>query len=158
MFKRILLVFFIVSYLITFSQSTDSCSTVTISNKAEAKNNSDCVLKATQTILSNPLLTKSDEYIAAGALVESWAEFSPKKIKLTAKLSEVLKDGNKELYIIYLSSMSQAYLRLKKNFETEGFRLFVEFIRNSNQHIKITPKLNKMLEDYDKGLFMTYVG
>jgi len=158
--KRAILIFFS-SLLVTvcFAQTSNSCDTVRLNNEVNIKNAEPCVLIAADYVLSQPLHGNSKVYHEYRSFILSWMEKTPDyTFSLNDKMMAICKEGdNLLLFGVYTTCLSKAAVQLKKDFNTEAIKLFVDFVKKPENKVKQTSKIKKLIEDFNANKIDKYI-
>lgn len=147
------LTFVFVMFICLTTGYAQNCDNLTVKTDAQAKAAEPCVVKAADYLLSNPLHSNNSLTRSNGKLIVEWMTATPDyTFTITGKLAGLLdNDDNILLLSIFNACMSKAALQTKGDFGKEGMKLFVEYIKKTENGVKQTPKIKKLLSDYEKG-------
>lgn len=138
-----------------FSQNCEETYKSKIKNADEVEQ---CVLEASNLILSTTLDSKNETKLRAQQFVVLWMEKTKYEFKLGKGFSTLTDGSDKfELTAVYLACLAKAAINEKKDFNIPALKLYAEYLKNTNNKVKLTSKQKKFLKDVESGKFDDYL-
>jgi len=144
------LIFLAISINVCLGQSSTKCDTNFLQNDSNLKKADPCVLTAANYILSRSLTNIDQEYSDDLAFLLIWMSKTPDfTFSINNKMLELCeKKSNTLLFSVYLACLSKEAVKLRTNFVPAAIKLFVDYVKDTNNGVKQTSKIKKLIEDY----------
>lgn len=157
--KTILIIFSSLFITACFGQTSHSCDTVYLNTETNIKNADPCVLIAAEYVLTHPLYGNPQIYHDYRAFILAWMDKTPDyTFSLNDKMMSICKeDDNLLLFGVYTTCLAKAAVQLKKDFNSEAIKLFVEYVKNPDNKVKQTSKVKKLIDDFNANKIDKYI-
>jgi len=143
-----------------FAQVPAGCDSIGVLMQKNRSQASACVLSASEYILARSLAAKNDTVDACSGMIYYWIDRSTDySITLNPKVIAVCNGGkNVALMQVYCACLAKAALVGKeKNYKKEGFRLFVDYVKNPANKVGQTEAVQQMLKDAKTSRKLEYI-
>ena len=143
---------FLCSSLIVFSQDFSSLQNVTLEDYEQYKSAEQEVIECCDYLLSNPYDKKDVNRLYAAQFLLKWMEGTPEYTFEINDEAMTLTNGKTELLQIYLAALTKTRLTIKdgsvskEELNEKSKSLFIEYCSDSNNGIKLTKELKKVLK------------
>lgn len=144
---------------LSYGQVSHSCDLVYLSNETNIRNADSCVNIAADYVLTHPLHGNAQIYHDYRGFILAWMDKTPDyTFSLNDKMMKICKeDDNLLLFGVYTTCLAKAALQFKKDFNSEALKLFVTYIKNTDNKVKQTAKVKKLIEDFNANKIDKYI-
>jgi hypothetical protein len=144
--------------LSAFAQEGKSCDSLYLQNTALIKTNDPCLLTATDYVLVHPLYGNSWEYDRYMRFILSWMEKTPDfTFSLNDNILGLCKDENLLLFNVYLTCLTKAAIKEKKDYLPVALSLFATYLKKPENKVKQTIKIKKLIADVENNKLEKYL-
>lgn len=157
--KTMLIILSFLFVSICIGQTNHTCDTVYLNTETNIKNADPCVLIAAEYVLTHPLHGNAKIYHDYRGFILAWMDKTPDyTFSLNDKMMAICEeDDNILLFGVYTTCLAKASIQLKKDFNSEAIKLFVDYIKKTDNQVKQTSKVKKLIQDYNANKIDKYI-
>ncbi len=155
--KLLIALTLIIGSITSYAQANVDCIPEEYETDTELKEMEACVHEAANYIMSTPLTEVDEDYGTVLVMVITWMTKTPDyTFNLNSNMLKACKKNDVYVFL-YMAAVAKAHLDGGSDPEGDAVKIFVEFIDNPRSRVKVSKKLQKVIDAYKSGSYNKYI-